>query len=260
MSSPRRPRARFERVAGVGDQLQLIQNEAGHIDRLLEEAGPADIRDAAVNDDIRVQDLEVLDRLRFRCCRVRRQELPQLRLHAQAGLHAQVDEDEPDHEHQRLAEMLDGGEQRIDQQGEQQPEQDAEDQGDLVIRRHLLQAGSERDEVIEGPTAGQERQQRADKREPEDAPIQQALVVVRQLLHRLHGAIHPARLEAEYPADDGEPDRQHNPQQPQHEPITSSGSGVQAFRRSGVRDGNKPAGPSTQHPAQQYVTKRVKVG
>ena len=129
----------------------------------------------------------------------------------EAGLHAQVDEDEADHEHQRLAGMLDGGKQRVDQEREQEPQHHPDDEGDLVVGGHLFEAGREGDEMVQRPTADQERQQRAHEREAEHAPIEQAGAVVREVFDRRDGGIEAAGFEAQNTADDGETDRQDYP-------------------------------------------------
>ena len=55
MSSPRRPRLRFSESGGVGDELQLLEDELRDDERAVEKAGLADVGDAAVDDDAGVE-------------------------------------------------------------------------------------------------------------------------------------------------------------------------------------------------------------
>src|SRR5258708_17082089 len=56
----------FERVGGVRDQLQLAQHELRNDQDAIEEAGVGNVRNAAVNDDAGIEDLEALAALLFR--------------------------------------------------------------------------------------------------------------------------------------------------------------------------------------------------
>src|SRR5207302_2185157 len=47
----------LQRVGRIGDELQLLQHELRNHQRAVEETGLADIRDAAVDDDARVENL-----------------------------------------------------------------------------------------------------------------------------------------------------------------------------------------------------------
>ena len=60
MSRPRRPRLRLSEIGGVGNQLQLAQNELRDDDDAVEEAGLGDVGDAAVDDDAGVENLVAL--------------------------------------------------------------------------------------------------------------------------------------------------------------------------------------------------------
>ena len=56
-SSPRRPRWRFQRVGGIGHELQLAQHKLRNDDRAVEKLRLGDVRHAAIDDDARVEHL-----------------------------------------------------------------------------------------------------------------------------------------------------------------------------------------------------------
>src|SRR5205807_981328 len=89
------PAARsLERIAGIGDVLQLIEHKSRHVNRTFEETGAADVDDSAIDDHVGVEDLAMLHRHLRTIGADRRSgsaDEPEFVLHAHHGADAQID-------------------------------------------------------------------------------------------------------------------------------------------------------------------------
>ena len=124
----------FQRVGGIGDELQLLQHELRDDERAVEKAGLADVGDAAVDDDAGVEDAVAL--LRPGVAEERRepgglQPLPLARAHhdAEIGEHQQ---DEAVQEHDPRVAGVGPEQRRADRFGEAEADGAADQRAEQV--------------------------------------------------------------------------------------------------------------------------------
>src|SRR5262249_83849 len=132
----------LHRIGGIGDQLQLLQHELRDDERAVDEAGFADVGDAAVDDDARVEHLVAP----LRTCRAEETREPR-RLEPLAVLAAEHQAEVRQHDQRETVQELDaaigavGPEQtRHDQVGDAQADRAADQRAEDARDRGLAKA------------------------------------------------------------------------------------------------------------------------